>query len=300
MCCWLICLMGFSLCLLQLKDSGGRLPTTKCAGKWSANGIFVGLIILVHGSSVGKYFSMLSRCDSLNCLRCFRNSEHCLSQLTCKCALQETQYFLVFSLQALVQCSPLQVPQVSLVAMHWFVKWSHLLHFKHWVGSCFSLDEYDFSPWITSPSLMHTLASFALDKEKSVCASLRSGLCLLSSLIHLILVMEFSLRLFISLISLMCASLIGSSINGTFGTSITCWHCLMFAPVARDAVKTSLASVLWSHSTASLVPKSITILLFLSLMTSSIEMLSSGGGVLTCWMVASILSLIAKRLREVI
>jgi hypothetical protein len=74
----------------------------------------------------------------------------------------------------------------------------------------------------------------------------------------------------------------------------------MFAPVARDAVKTSLASVLWSHSTASLVPKSITILLFLSLMTSSIEMLSSGGGVLTCWMVASILSLIAKRLREVI
>jgi hypothetical protein len=90
-------------------------------------------------------------------------------------------------------------------------------------------------------SLMHVLASLAHDREKKACMSHWSSLCLDSSLIHLIFVMEFSFRLFISSISLKCTLFVRSSVSGTLGTRILCCCCLMFAPVASDAVKVSSA-----------------------------------------------------------
>ena len=117
LCRWVTCLMGGSLGLSQL--GGGRLPTAKCARKQSSEGSFVGLITFVHGSSVGKYLREFSRCDLLKSEHLLKNSGHCLSQLAWELELQAVQYLLVVLLQALIQWSPLHVPQVSLLAKHW-------------------------------------------------------------------------------------------------------------------------------------------------------------------------------------
>ena len=60
---------------------GGRLATAKCAGKHSVMGMRSGWMACVQVSSVGKYFSLLSRCFSSYQVHLFANSGHLLSQL---------------------------------------------------------------------------------------------------------------------------------------------------------------------------------------------------------------------------
>ena len=85
--------MGSVAWSLSRAGGGGRLTTTKCAGKRSLNGSLAGLITFIQGSFVGKYFKVFTGCVSLCSAHLFKNSGHCLSQL---------EYFLEGSLHILV------------------------------------------------------------------------------------------------------------------------------------------------------------------------------------------------------